>query len=443
MSRRPRPVWLAGTSTIVVGCSIAGIAVAQQSAASTRREKSRRGRSHRLSRQPRGAINVKREEAGVVDVIKAEDIAAFPDQNLAESLQRIPGVAITRVGGEGRQISVRGLGPEYTRVRINGMEALATSGGTSSGGAVGNNRGRGFDFNVFASEMFNSLTVRKTGSADVEEGSLGATVDLQHGAGRSIIRSRRSSFPASSVTATCRKRPTRASPRSRLNSGWMARSALMLSVAYGERNTSKKCTARRAGDRAVRTAVSRRGSTLPGYTLAQIRNSDPATAIFHPRNPSYNSYDQNQERLGVTGGLQFQLTDATAAEHQRTLRQARRRASRAPAAAPFHSPAAAAAAKAARSSATASSTRDNNLIYGVFDNVDLRSRASHHELTTTFQQYTADLTHDFTDRFSMNALVGYAESIFDSPRNVTVTFEHLGRRRLRLRLSQQRSRCRG
>ncbi len=124
------------------------------------------------------ALNIKRETSGVVDVIKAQDIAAFPDQNLAESLQRIPGVAITRVGGEGRNISVRGLGPDYTRVRLNGMEALATSGGSDSGGAVGNNRGRGFDFNIFASELFNALTVRKTGSADVEEGSLGATVDL-------------------------------------------------------------------------------------------------------------------------------------------------------------------------------------------------------------------------------------------------------------------------
>lgn len=124
------------------------------------------------------AINLKRQESGIVDAIKAEDIAEFPDLNLAESLQRIPGVAITRVAGEGRQISVRGLGPEFTRVRVNGMEALATSGGTDSGGAVGNNRGRGFDFNTFASELFNSVVVRKTASADVEEGSLGAVVDL-------------------------------------------------------------------------------------------------------------------------------------------------------------------------------------------------------------------------------------------------------------------------
>ncbi|OYW79347.1 MAG: hypothetical protein B7Z26_08210, partial [Asticcacaulis sp. 32-58-5] len=103
------------------------------------------------------AIRAKRFESGVVDSIKAEDIADFPDLNLAESLQRIPGVAITRANGEGRQISVRGLGSEYTRVRVNGMEAIATTGGTVNSG--GTNRTRGFDFNMFASELFNSLSV--------------------------------------------------------------------------------------------------------------------------------------------------------------------------------------------------------------------------------------------------------------------------------------------
>lgn len=88
------------------------------------------------------ALDQKREATGSIDAIVADDIASFPDMNLAESLQRIPGVAITRVGGEGRQISVRGLGPEFTRVRINGMEAMSSSGGTDAAG--GANRGPGF-----------------------------------------------------------------------------------------------------------------------------------------------------------------------------------------------------------------------------------------------------------------------------------------------------------
>jgi iron complex outermembrane recepter protein len=122
------------------------------------------------------ALESKRRSNEVIDTINAEDIADFPDANLAESLQRLPGVTIDRDNGEGRTITVRGLGPDFTRVRLNGLEALSTSGSNDSGGTP--NRSRGFDFNAFASELFNSLTVRKTASAEVDEGSLGATVDL-------------------------------------------------------------------------------------------------------------------------------------------------------------------------------------------------------------------------------------------------------------------------
>src|SRR6188768_3780861 len=130
----------------------------------------------------RGSLNTalgqKREATAAIDVIAAEDIGKFPDSNLAESMQRIPGVALTRGdGGEGRNISVRGLGAQFTRVRINGMEGAAQTGSSDIYGA-GNN-GRSFDFNVFPTEIFSQLAVRKTPSADVEEGSLGATVDLK------------------------------------------------------------------------------------------------------------------------------------------------------------------------------------------------------------------------------------------------------------------------
>ena len=122
------------------------------------------------------ALGMKRQEAAAIDSIVAEDIGKFPDSNLAESMQRVPGVALARGdGGEGRNISVRGLGAGFTRVRINGMEGTSQTGSSDIYGA-GNN-GRSFDFNVFPTEIFSALSVRKTPSADVEEGSLGATVD--------------------------------------------------------------------------------------------------------------------------------------------------------------------------------------------------------------------------------------------------------------------------
>lgn len=124
----------------------------------------------------RSAIDTKRAANVMMDAINAEDIADFPDANLAESLQRLPGIALDRENGEGRQITVRGLGSDFTRVRLNGLEALSTGAGSDSGASP--NRTRGFDFNAFASDLFSSLQVRKTASAETDEGSLGATVDL-------------------------------------------------------------------------------------------------------------------------------------------------------------------------------------------------------------------------------------------------------------------------
>src|SRR5687768_13540379 len=124
----------------------------------------------------RSALETKRESAVMVDAINADDIADFPDANLAESLQRIPGISIDRDQGEGRTITVRGLPGDFTRVRINGLEALSTAGSNDAGTSP--NRSRSFDFNTFASELFSSLKVQKTSMAATEEGSLGATVDL-------------------------------------------------------------------------------------------------------------------------------------------------------------------------------------------------------------------------------------------------------------------------
>ena len=124
----------------------------------------------------KNAVELKKNSDVMMDAINAEDIADFPDANLAESLQRLPGIALDRDNGEGRGITVRGLSSDFTRVHLNGLETLSTAAANDSGAAP--NRGRGFDFNVFASDLFTSLQVLKTASASTDEGSLGATVDL-------------------------------------------------------------------------------------------------------------------------------------------------------------------------------------------------------------------------------------------------------------------------
>ncbi len=127
------------------------------------------------------SIAIKRNSTGIVDAISAEDIGKFPDTNLAESLQRITGVSINRTNGEGALVTVRGFGPSYNLVTLNGRQ-LATAnvsvvgGDQNSDGAQG--ASRSFDFSNLASEGVRTLEVYKTGRASVPTGGIGATINV-------------------------------------------------------------------------------------------------------------------------------------------------------------------------------------------------------------------------------------------------------------------------
>lgn len=125
--------------------------------------------------------DIKKNSSGVVDAISAEEIGKFPDTNLAESLQRIPGVSINRVNGEGSQVTVRGFGPGYNLVTLNGrtlsMSAVGVVGGDGNAdGAQGTTRS--FNFDNLASEGVRTLEVYKTGRAAVASGGIGATINV-------------------------------------------------------------------------------------------------------------------------------------------------------------------------------------------------------------------------------------------------------------------------
>jgi TonB-dependent receptor len=127
------------------------------------------------------SIAIKRDAIGVVDAISAEDIGKFPDTNLAESLQRITGVSINRRQGEGAEVTVRGFGPDYNLVTLNGRQ-LAASDQTAVGGDESSDfmrsTGRSFDFSNLASEGVKTLEVYKTGRASIPTGGIGATINV-------------------------------------------------------------------------------------------------------------------------------------------------------------------------------------------------------------------------------------------------------------------------
>ena len=128
------------------------------------------------------SMNIKRYAIGVVDAVSAEDIGKFPDTNIAESLQRITGVSIDRRNGEGSQVTVRGFGPDFNLITIDGRsipgaDAFGPPGQVPIGGVQGGTRS--FNFAQLSPNGISTLEVYKTGRADVASGGIGATIDIR------------------------------------------------------------------------------------------------------------------------------------------------------------------------------------------------------------------------------------------------------------------------
>lgn len=119
------------------------------------------------------SMDIKRNSHGVVDAISSEDMGKFPDTNLAESLQRITGVSIDRQNGEGSKVTVRGFGPDYNLVTLNGRQMP-----TSNLNATSASDSRSFDFGNLASEGVSAVEVYKTSTAKLPTGGVGSTINL-------------------------------------------------------------------------------------------------------------------------------------------------------------------------------------------------------------------------------------------------------------------------
>ncbi|ALS97309.1 TonB-dependent receptor [Lacimicrobium alkaliphilum] len=262
------------------------------------------------------ALMTKRSSVNARESIAAEDIGKFPDLNIAESLQRVPGVAISREGGEGRQITLRGLGPSFTRSTLNGMEVPASTDGTDSGGGV--NNGRAFDYNVFASELFNRVDIQKSPTASMEEGGIAGTVDLYTAkplddTGFHVAASAQGGY--NDVTE-------KTDPRLALmvsNTFADDTFGALFSVAMSER------TVRQEGFGTVRwtTPVRDGGGVFADTSNTNVSGTanvgdcqndgvavDPINCLWTPRLPRPDFFGNEQERLGMTASFQYAPSDA-------------------------------------------------------------------------------------------------------------------------------------
>ena len=410
------------------------------------------------------ALNLKRNETAAVDSIVAEDIGKFPDSNLAESMQRIPGVALSRGdGGEGKNISVRGLGAAFTRVRLNGMEGTSQTGASDIYGA--GNSGRSFDFNAFPTEIFSSLAVRKTPSADVEEGSLGATVDLRAphpldfktdfvftATARSIYNEvSRTVDPRASVLVAKQfadgtlgvlgsfaygKRNLREVGYSAVNilpayidgtvlpansAGNPTANPVNLGgfcspIGFAPQNPLTNAT--RGTDALNCSRNNPRTSTVTAYnTIQNLRgiSGQPGGGAFLPRIPRYVNSEQDAERMGGTLSLQWKPSANTdiSLDGIYSRFDVERRDN--------YIGAISFGRTATNGGKPMTSVRDiqfdqnGSLVYGLFDGVDVRSEGLVDRFVSTFKQANLNVEHRFSDKLKLTALAGISNSRFYSP----------------------------
>jgi iron complex outermembrane recepter protein len=391
-------------------------------------------------------MNIKKNQNGFVDAIVASDIAEFPDNNLAESLQRVPGVAIQRSGGEGRGITVRGLGPAFTTVRLNGMETMSTTGGTDSGTA--NNRGRGFDFNTFSSDLFSSLTVHKTNSAEIQEGSLGATVDLK--------AAQPFDYGDFVLSASGNLGYNDLSEENDPGASFLISNVFgdgkfgaLFSAATSQRSVKDEgfSTVRWSNQvtnrfRTVKGQTVGSGGTA-GYTSAPTNPNDfdmvngwcrdvdnnPATACvlqdanrpFAPRIPRYDSYEHEMERTGASLSLQYKPTDTTEisldglwAKFDATRQEVFLQGSLNP------------GVNLTTGNVLDYAITNNTMSYARLSGVRLISENRYDEMSTDFSQGTLTLKQEITEKLKLKAMVGTTKSDFDNPIQNTLMMQANG-----------------
>ncbi|MFC6981093.1 TonB-dependent receptor [Microbulbifer taiwanensis] len=301
---------------------------------------------------------------------------------------------------------MRGLGAQFTRVRINGLEAVSTTGGADS--SDGANRSRAFDFNTFASELFSNLTVHKTSSADLDEGSLGATVDLN--TGRPLDMAEDFTFAANAQLGY-NDASEEVDPRTSFliagkndagTLGWLA------TYSQSTRNTLEQ------GFSSVRWTtkeeIANCSACADQAELATLNEG------FFPRIPRYGKFTHEQERQGFTGTLQWQPTDRTEilVDYLTSRFDATRDEE-------YVSVSLKDGGNYPEFDVTdyALSADGKTITSMTVDNYDLRVEHRYDELETKFDQFSIRASHDFTDRLRGDVLWGASESNFSNPMQTT------------------------
>ncbi|HEY6123678.1 MAG TPA: TonB-dependent receptor, partial [Steroidobacteraceae bacterium] len=232
------------------------------------------------------SLEVKRESQAVVDVLTSEDVGKFPDKNVAEALQRVSGVSISREFGEGERVSIRGTAPNLNRTLLNG-HAIATADWFVLDQLSAT---RSFNYLMLPTEVIGSTEVYKGSQADIEEGGIGGTVNIKT---RNPLDLPSGLFTAS-LTGSYSDLADSTDPQ--IGALWSYKNdastfGVLLSGIYQERN------------------IRRDGIEFLGYSDRVIADQGGATAAV-PDLLGSALFEQDRVRTGFNFGLQFRPSDA-------------------------------------------------------------------------------------------------------------------------------------
>lgn len=351
----------------------------------------------------------KKAATGSQEVIVAEDIAAFPDQNLAEALQRVPGVTISRDSGEGRQISLRGLGPDFTRTQLNGMEVLSnTASGLDS--RSGASRTRSFDYSVFASELFNEVVVEKSYSADQEEGGIGGTIALRAAKpfdydGNTFAISAKGQVNEYTETLTPRLVGLASFRSGDFGALFSAAFSRADTIEWGYRNWNWS---------KINFGEGNVGPDIDDAIRDLLVNASGDDRVWMSRAQTYGSWFNRRDRLGLTGALQYNPgngTDVTLDVLYGKLTNDRQENVLGNAGANGLSANDITGTQVVN---TVTIDENNSINGGSFAGVDLRNEAKTTHDQTEFWQVAVNGRTEVGDRLVLDTTAGWSSSVFDS-----------------------------
>ena len=248
---------------------------------------------------------IKRDASGVVDAITSEDIGKFPDTNLAEAVQRIPGVTIDRVNNEGSQVTVRGFGPQFNLVTLNGR---SMPGNIIPGGPGAT---RSFDFENLSADGIAGITVYKTGRADIASGGIGSTIDIKT-ARPFDFSDMRAQFSAKANRDASTEVGGKVTPEfSGLfsNKFFDDRVGFLINGSYSKRNSQEQIS---GVDGWLQNQFGPGAGNSPTLALTN-NNTNPYGNNWAPRDDNWGVVDHQRTRTNGQAVLQFKPVDSVVA----------------------------------------------------------------------------------------------------------------------------------